>query len=89
MFRKWRLWKGREDRDPGTPANGLQPQRNANTPGRVGLSSMLDLHVRLIRLVHDVLALLINHLRLTVLRVHHGHFAAVADLWRVALLRAN
>jgi hypothetical protein len=50
---------------------------------------MLDLHVRLIRLVHDVLALLINHLRLTVLRVHHGHFTAVAALWRIALLRAD
>lgn len=55
--------------------------------GRAGLPSMLDLHVGWIWLVHDVLPLLVEHLRLVVLRVHHGHFARVADLWRVALLR--
>lgn len=47
---------------------------------------MLDLHVGLIRLVHDVLALVIDHLRLAVLGVHHGHLAGVADLWGIAWL---
>ena len=50
---------------------------------------MLDLHVGLIRLVHDVLALLVHHLRLAVLGVHHGHLASVADLWGVARLRTD
>ena len=52
-------------------------------------SSMLNLHVGLVRLVDDVLTLFVHHLRLTVLSVHHGHLAAVADLRRVALLRTN
>lgn len=50
---------------------------------------MLNLHVGLIRLVDDVLALLVHHLRLTVLGMHHGHLATVTHLRWVALLRTN
>jgi hypothetical protein len=50
---------------------------------------MLNLHVGLVRLVDDMLALLVHHLRLTVLSMHHGHLVAVADLRRVALLGTN
>ena len=50
---------------------------------------MLNLHVWLVRLVHDVLSLLVHHLSLTVLCVHHGHLAAVVALGWVALLRTD
>lgn len=50
---------------------------------------MLNLHVGLVWLVDDVLSLLVHHLRLTVLCVHHGHLAAMANLGRVALLGTN
>jgi hypothetical protein len=50
---------------------------------------MLNLHVGLVRLVDHMLPLLVHHLRLTMLSVHHGHLAAVADLRSVALLGTN
>jgi hypothetical protein len=56
---------------------------------RAGSSSMLNLHVRLIRLGDNVLSLLVDHLVLTMLSVHHGHLAAVAGVWWVTLLRTN
>lgn len=47
---------------------------------------MLHLHVRL-HMIHDVLPLLIHHLRLRMRSVcHHGHLAAMSDLRSVVLV---
>jgi hypothetical protein len=43
----------------------------------------------LVWLENNVLSLLIDHLRLTMMCVHYGHIVAVTDLRSIALLRPN
>jgi hypothetical protein len=67
----------------------LQPRRICELLARIGSSSVLNLHVWLIRLVNNVRSLLIDHLVLTMLRVHHGDLAGVIGLRRITWLRTN
>lgn len=57
--------------------------------GQGASARVLNLHVGLIWLVHDVLPLLVHHLSLAMLCVHHGHLATVVALRWVALLRTD